>query len=509
MAKRNMEELFETMPELPLDFEDECRSYARPIPIFYRRKGKKAECTCGRCGYEFTREDKPERYVKTSCKVCGREGLYEWKRVVLPKTEYYTVVIIQKRTDGNLVARHFRCINTYQQGVRQQFSCTEFCRQFYDMGDYYKFNLLWTTGGMKWGTGQAGITYADVLYPGSELEIEESNFKYFRQGCLGLLDELKAFAMNPAIEMFEKMGLKELRDELVDKGGKSKYINRRGKTVKAQLRLKDKQKINYLVQKNGSMKMLHVLQMEEKKGVRLKENQRDWMIRRMYSWHGEESMRTVMRFMSIEKMINRVKAYALQDENYGKYPNPEHHTNSALGKYADYLEMREELGYDMSNPVFLFPKNLEEKHDEMVAETQALEDALIEVKKNEKYAEIKNKFEKLNLKYGYEAAGLLIRPAKYAAEILAEGRMLHHCVGRDAYMEKHNNGKTFILFLRRSEEPDKPYYTIEIKDKKIIQWYGLHDKKPDIETVGPWLNEYILHLGGTQAVYVAQEVKPA
>lgn len=509
MGKRTMEELFETMPELPEWFEDDCKSYASPIPIFYKRNGKMADCRCGRCGREFTLKDKPERFVKTHCRMCGVEGLYEWKRVRLPKTEYYTVVIIQKRTDGNLVARHFRCINTYHQGKTQEFIVDEFCRQFYDMGDFYKFNRGWTPLGMQWGTGPGGVTYADILYPGSMIDVEESNFKYFKQGYGGLLDELRAYAMNPAIEMFQKMGLKKLRDELVEKGGKSKYINRRGKNLKTQLRLKDKQRINYLVRTDGDLTMLQILQMEEKMGTRLKESQREWMWKRMNAWNGDNAIQTVLKYMSVEKMINRVKAYVAQNEDYIKYGNPEYPTNSALRKYADYLEMRRELGYDMNNPVFLFPKNLEEKHDEMVEETQANKDALLEAQKNEKYPEIKNKFAKLNLKYGYEAAGLLIRPAKYAAEIMAEGRTLHHCVGRDAYMEKHNNGKTFILFLRREEDPDRPYYTIEIKDKEIIQWYGLHDKKPDIETVGPWLNEYILHLGGTEHVYTVQEGKSA
>ena len=69
------------------------------------------------------------------------------------------------------------------------------------------------------------------------------------------------------------------------------------------------------------------------------------------------------------------------------------------------------------------------------------------------------------------------------------------------YMDKHNKGQTFILFLRKEEEPDIPYYTIEIKGDEILQWYGAHDKKPDKEVVGPWLNHFIKHIGGSQVVY--------
>ena len=85
-----------------------------------------------------------------------------------------------------------------------------------------------------------------------------------------------------------------------------------------------------------------------------------------------------------------------------------------------------------------------------------------------------------------------------AKEIIMEGRILHHCVGGDNYLRKHNNGETAILFLRKVESPDEPYYTIEIKNTKILQWYGLRDGKPDKEIIEPWLDEYVEHLSSSK-----------
>ena len=51
------------------------------------------------------------------------------------------------------------------------------------------------------------------------------------------------------------------------------------------------------------------------------------------------------------------------------------------------------------------------------------------------------------------------RPARKLIELIDEGNALNHCVG--SYVDSYANGRTDILFLRRAEEPDKPWRTIE------------------------------------------------
>lgn len=77
-----------------------------------------------------------------------------------------------------------------------------------------------------------------------------------------------------------------------------------------------------------------------------------------------------------------------------------------------------------------------------------------------------------------------------------EGRLLHHCVGGDTYLGRHNTGKTYILMLRFKEEPDIPYITVEIdaKNPRILQWYGDKDKKPDEKNMQSWLNTWLMKL---------------
>ena len=65
-------------------------------------------------------------------------------------------------------------------------------------------------------------------------------------------------------------------------------------------------------------------------------------------------------------------------------------------------------------------------------------------------------------------------------------------MGGDAYLHKHDTGRTFILFLRRVQAPDERYYTLEIDpgDNRIVQYYGYNDKKPDKEQVDRVLDKW-------------------
>lgn len=163
-------------------------------------------------------------------------------------------------------------------------------------------------------------------------------------------------------------------------------------------------------------------------------------------------------------------------------------------KYLDYLQMRQARGYDLHNTIFAYPENLERAHGQMVEEvnTEQREKRVQEVE--EKFPVIKKRYEKLYQYYYYAAEGLLIRPAKSAAEIVREGQILHHCVGGNRYLGNHNQGRSVILLLRHANIPEEPYITVEIKRTEIVQWYGAYDKKPDQQKIESWLKNYIWHL---------------
>ena len=89
----------------------------------------------------------------------------------------------------------------------------------------------------------------------------------------------------------------------------------------------------------------------------------------------------------------------------------------------------------------------------------------------EKYEERRQKLEK---KYGFVMDGYVIRAPMNKDEVLAEGRKLQHCVG--GYADRHIQGKTTILFMRKVKKPDDPWLTIEMDGNKLVQIHGFKNE---------------------------------
>ena len=159
---------------------------------------------------------------------------------------------------------------------------------------------------------------------------------------------------------------------------------------------------------------------------------------------GEEKLKKLLTYMSLEKLMNREKRYKKEDT---------HSSHQVIDRYCDCtgnagknLDTTWKTRYSFSR------KAWEEKHQEMVDEKNKRADERDIGKMKSKFGEIEKKFKKLDKKYHYEKDGLEIRPAKDAEEIVMEGRKQHHCVGREIYLKRHNQGKSFILLLRKKQK---------------------------------------------------------
>ena len=75
--------------------------------------------------------------------------------------------------------------------------------------------------------------------------------------------------------------------------------------------------------------------------------------------------------------------------------------------------------------------------------------------------------------------------AQSPAELIREGELLDHCVGRMGYDQKFAREESLIFFIRTKEHPDVPFVTVEysLEKHKILQCYGYHDTTPDTEVL--------------------------
>lgn len=127
--------------------------------------------------------------------------------------------------------------------------------------------------------------------------------------------------------------------------------------------------------------------------------------------------------------------------------------------YRDYLKDCVALRLNLDDKDVLFPHDLKAAHARTIAEVKYQADS---AKKELFFRETQR------LKWmEWEKDGLLIRLPVDAKELIAEGAYLHHCVG--GYADRMANGKTTILLIRRAEEPDTPFYTLEWLNGKVQQ----------------------------------------
>ena len=73
--------------------------------------------------------------------------------------------------------------------------------------------------------------------------------------------------------------------------------------------------------------------------------------------------------------------------------------------------------------------------------------------------------------------------AQSPADLINEGNILHHCVGKMGYDQKFIREESLIFFVRNKSNPQIPFVTVEysLKTNKILQCYAEHNTKPQQE----------------------------
>ncbi len=153
--------------------------------------------------------------------------------------------------------------------------------------------------------------------------------------------------------------------------------------------------------------------------------------------------------------------------------------------YLDYLKACRHLGIDMTEDKNVFPHDFKRWHDIRIDEyntAKALKDEQERKALYDKFATVASKY--LGLEYNKKSVYIAIIAQK-PSDLIHEGELLHHCVGRMGYDQKFAREESLIFFIRTKEQPDVPFVTIEYSpaQKRILQCYGDHDSKPTEEVI--------------------------
>lgn len=155
--------------------------------------------------------------------------------------------------------------------------------------------------------------------------------------------------------------------------------------------------------------------------------------------------------------------------------------HAALVELRDYREQLDRLGLDGGK----LPPDLHEAH----ARLSERERRLLKRGKNEKFRTRRRLLAWMKWKWG----GMFIRPIDSAEEIVREGEEQDNCVA--GYANRHADGKTIIMVLRKCSEPRKPWHTVEIDPKTLEcrQCYAAHNHKREPDAA-EFMERYLDHL---------------
>ena len=154
---------------------------------------------------------------------------------------------------------------------------------------------------------------------------------------------------------------------------------------------------------------------------------------------------------------------------------------TSVYSYNDYFRACNYLGLDMRMDKNRYPHDFKRWHDIRIDEyntAKALKDEQERKALYEKFAAVASKY--LGLEYDKKSVYIAII-AQNPSDLIHEGELLHHCVGRMGYDQKFAREESLIFFIRTKEQPDVPFVTVEYspKQKRVLQCYGDHDSKPD------------------------------
>lgn len=165
--------------------------------------------------------------------------------------------------------------------------------------------------------------------------------------------------------------------------------------------------------------------------------------------------------------------------------------------YKDYLEQARELEAFSKDRSFLFPREFMVAHDRIVD----LYNAKLEADRLKADRDLEEKSvaltQRLREQYEFEDEQYTVSVPCRMEDIVREGRVLCHCVG--GYARRHFENTTVIVFVRRKEAVDIPYFTVEFYPltRVIRQIHGLHNIDPDEDLrafVDAWQKEVLRRL---------------
>jgi len=459
--------------------------------IFTHRKGKQQYGYCTHCKTEFKLFGLKHN-EETECPNCKSHCIIKSsgiKRSSFVDEAYFVYYEKSKVNPNAIVARGIYAIRDYRfdyQNIETQFETMAL--YIFEPGKstsikryaYYSYQYGMCRVG-SWELCSSIYSHANQGHIGNirslycresiKSAVKGTNFQYSCWESYDYEDMIKFFdlyAKYPCIEYLTKFGMSNFVYSKLR--GDSNYgaLYWKGSNINKILRL-DKKSINLLKSYKNEIHplFLRLFQMSIKDGSNLTFNEIEKL--RSYAFYYKDLLK-LHKYAKLRKLSTYLDKQYEKDNNKHFYDKA-----SILTIWKDYIADCNVLEMNLSDDRIFYPKDLHVEHIKTSARIKSHENELYDMK-------IKKRLESLS-KYNFQHEGFLIRPAYSTKEMIDEGKALNICVGnyKNGYMENYALGRTNILFIRKVDEPNTPFYTMEIRKDSIIQVNGYCHDNPTAE----------------------------
>lgn len=461
-----MNKHFSMFPKYPADLIEFCETNVfRHTYIFVSKCVKnKRQAVCGHCGHKYEVDKSLKPGMSGSCPSCGMSGTVKGDWTGGSYEEKADICIAQKY-DDQLLIRWTKAKRTFIHGERS-----------YDFEDFYRNLYLITDKG--------NVIYAyqfqSVAYYGYQWYRKRNNEVYYGRSFVYTNNLREIFGeiyyhvdLQSVLKNAGEISLTRLLDNL-------KNIPATEYLVKMNLiSLATDISKNDVEDNQGFSGVLGIskqyLPMYQKFNVNVMEHQ---IIKASRTWVSEENFEKLRKLQPLSWFTGDI-IDMLETMSFERFVNYFTKQVNRLNKslkdlitlYKDYTSMSKSLYVDMERKSVRFPDNIKESHD-------LLRNRYNEIKiqvEEEKYKQAIDKISSIMKEYADKSFCIVLPTTRN--DFIKEGQSLNHCVGNENYFNNHIEGTRMIFFIRKLEEPEKPYYTMEVDMKQlmILQLYGFGD----------------------------------
>lgn len=403
------------------------------------KKGKIGYCT--NCNKSFRNKKLVVGKYK-KCPNCNQT--YEIRQSNLKYHDIYDCVGIVDRYKDYFIIRYFEIASHFKNGNWSRDIC-EYGRKIFDENFKELHEII--NNHVRTGIGFCNVFHDNYMF--------DNNWHYFNSYWKELGDNLifypgnikkvlkntqyqysQMWTLAKHKEYFDLRSLLHLYDDSTEFLIKLKLYNLvgnhiRGKNFEERFGI-NKNFLPFMQKNNIDSEELDILRFYKKKNVKTIRYFKNTMI----------SEEMIKYKVDLDELLKRTN-----------YSTRFHH------EYCDYLRFAEKLKFDMKDKRILYPKDIIEKHNKLLAQ--------IEIKKNKKInRDILKRFKELK-KYIFKSKKYIIYPAKSFEELIDESSQQDNCV-RD-YAERYANKECDIYFMRLLKSPIISLVTVEVRNNKVVQ----------------------------------------